>query len=159
MFDQFANSIGVSLVIVLSSAFALVLALNVSRARYKYGIKTPATTGNIDFERSFRAHLNYIENLVIFLPLFLVSIINSGADFLTKNFAFSVFIIGLVWLLSKVTSAMNYINNWNSKVGLVSYVISLLCFILLVIISFSGMQTMTSQIMNPAARNPEIRTR
>lgn len=152
MFDQFANSVGISLIIALSAIFAQILSLNVSRARYKYGVKTPATTGNIDFERSFRAHLNYIENLVVFLPLFVMGVMNSGSDFLSKNFAFSVFVIGVVWLLAKVVSALRYINNWNAKIGMIMYVISILCLILLVFISFSGMLAMTSQIMNAPMR-------
>jgi glutathione S-transferase len=152
MFDQFANTVGISLIIALCAIFAQILSLNVSRARYKHGVKTPATTGNINFERSFRAHLNYIENLVVFLPLFIIAEMNSGADYLSKTFAYSVFIIGIVWLISRIVSALNYINNWNSKIGLVAYIISFLCLVLLIFISFSGMWILTGQILNPAMR-------
>jgi glutathione S-transferase len=152
MFDQFANSVGISLVIALCAIVAQALSLNVSQARYKHGVKTPATTGNINFERSFRAHLNYIENLVVFLPLFVIGVMNSGADYLSKNFASAVFIIGSVWLLSRIISALNYINNWNSKIGLIAYIISFVCLTLLVYISFSGMWVLTGQITNPAMR-------
>jgi glutathione S-transferase len=159
MFDQFANTTGVSLIIVLSSALALILSLNVSRARHKYGIKTPATTGNVNFERASRSHLNYIENLIVFLPLFLVSIINSGADYLSMNFAPTVFVIGIVWLTSRIVSALNYIKNLNYIIGIGAYITSLLCFILLIFISISGIVTTTSQIMNPVLTNPEMRMR
>lgn len=41
----------------------------VGKARGKYGVKAPATTGHPDFERAFRAHQNTLEQLVLFLPL------------------------------------------------------------------------------------------
>ena len=40
----------------------------VGKARGKYGIKSPATTGDPAFERTFRAHQNTIESTVMFLP-------------------------------------------------------------------------------------------
>lgn len=40
----------------------------VSRARGKYGIKAPATSGDPVFDRTFRVHQNTLEQLVIFLP-------------------------------------------------------------------------------------------
>ena len=40
----------------------------VSRARAKFGVKVPATSGNADFERVFRAQMNTLEWLPIFLP-------------------------------------------------------------------------------------------
>ena len=40
----------------------------VDRAREQYGVKAPATTGHEIFERYNRAHLNSIEQIVLFLP-------------------------------------------------------------------------------------------
>jgi glutathione S-transferase len=40
----------------------------VSRARVKFGVKLPAISGNVDFERVFRAQMNTLEWLPIFLP-------------------------------------------------------------------------------------------
>jgi len=40
----------------------------VGRARYRYGVKAPATTGNEDFERVYRVQMNTLEMLAIFLP-------------------------------------------------------------------------------------------
>lgn len=40
----------------------------VGRARYRYGVKAPATTGNEDFERVYRVQMNTLELLAIFLP-------------------------------------------------------------------------------------------
>jgi uncharacterized MAPEG superfamily protein len=40
----------------------------VGRARTKYGVKAPATTGHPDFERTNRVHINTLENLITFIP-------------------------------------------------------------------------------------------
>lgn len=45
-----------------------VFSLLVGRARGKYGVKAPATSGNDMFERFYRVHYNTIENLVLFIP-------------------------------------------------------------------------------------------
>lgn len=46
----------------------IVMAALVGRARGKYGIKAPATTGHPEFERANRVHINTLENLIIFVP-------------------------------------------------------------------------------------------
>ena len=40
----------------------------VGRARYRYGVKAPATSGNEDFERVYRVQMNTLEMLAIFVP-------------------------------------------------------------------------------------------
>jgi glutathione S-transferase len=45
-----------------------VMAALVGRARAKYGIKAPATTGHPDFERVNRVHVNTLEALIMFVP-------------------------------------------------------------------------------------------
>lgn len=44
------------------------IGLLVARARGRYGIKAPATSGNEIFERYFRVQQNTLEQLLIFLP-------------------------------------------------------------------------------------------
>jgi glutathione S-transferase len=44
----------------------------VARARVRCHVPAPATTGNPEFERYFRAHANTLEQLVIFIPALLV---------------------------------------------------------------------------------------
>jgi uncharacterized membrane protein YecN with MAPEG domain len=46
----------------------IVMSALVGRARAKYGIKAPATTGHHDFERANRVHINTLENLIVFVP-------------------------------------------------------------------------------------------
>ncbi len=45
----------------------------VGRARAKYGIRAPATSGHELFERAFRIHANTLEQLVGFLPVLLMA--------------------------------------------------------------------------------------
>jgi len=43
-------------------------AFAVGKAREKYAVKAPATTGNEIFERNFRVQMNTLEQLIIFIP-------------------------------------------------------------------------------------------
>jgi uncharacterized membrane protein YecN with MAPEG domain len=46
----------------------LVMAALVGRARGKFAISAPATTGHPEFERVNRVHVNTLENLIVFVP-------------------------------------------------------------------------------------------
>lgn len=58
----------VALVILLALVEFVAFGILVGRARAKYGVKAPATTGNEEFERWFRVHYNTMELLVVFVP-------------------------------------------------------------------------------------------
>lgn len=58
-----------TLVLILALLSYVHATLKVGGARGKFGIKAPATTGNEDFERVFRAHQNSVEQMVLFVPL------------------------------------------------------------------------------------------
>lgn len=45
----------------------------VGRARSRYGVAAPATTGHPVFERAFRVQMNTLEQLVAFLPALLIA--------------------------------------------------------------------------------------
>jgi glutathione S-transferase len=72
----------------------------VSRARGKFGVKLPAISGNPDFERVFRAQMNTLEWLPIFLPslwLFAIYISDTVAA-----------AIGLVWIAGRILYMTGY---------------------------------------------------
>jgi glutathione S-transferase len=72
----------------------------VARARGKFGVKLPAISGNPDFERVFRAQMNTLEWLPIFLPslwLFAIYISDSIAAAL-----------GLVWVIGRILYVLGY---------------------------------------------------
>ena len=58
----------VSLISLLALLQFSIFGILVGRARGKYGITAPATTGNEVFERTFRVHYNTLEKLVVFIP-------------------------------------------------------------------------------------------
>ena len=58
----------VDIVTVLAVLQFIAFGFQVGRARGKYGVKTPATTGNELFERFFRIQQNTLELLVCFIP-------------------------------------------------------------------------------------------
>lgn len=73
----------------------------VSRARAKYGIKAPATSGHEIFDRTHRVHQNTLEQLVVFLP----------ALWLFGTFVSSSWgaLIGLVFLAARVVYLRGYV--------------------------------------------------
>jgi len=72
----------------------------VGKARVRYGIKAPATTGDPAFERAFRVQMNTLENAVLFLPaLWLAALTNPGLV---------PAVVGLIWLAGRVLYALAY---------------------------------------------------
>lgn len=74
--------------------------IRVGKARGTYGIKAPATTGNLDFERIFRVQMNTLENAVMFLPslwLFTMYVSPLWAS-----------LVGTVWLVGRVWYVLAY---------------------------------------------------
>jgi uncharacterized membrane protein YecN with MAPEG domain len=50
----------------------IVFGIQVGRARGRYGIKAPATSGNDQFDRYFRVQQNTLESLIVFIPSLLL---------------------------------------------------------------------------------------
>ena len=73
------------------------------RARGKYGIKAPATSGHPLYERAYRVQMNTIENSVLFLPTL----------WLAATYGFSGWagIAGLVWVIGRVWYALAYLRD------------------------------------------------
>jgi len=89
---------------------ALVTALNVvlmfvtmylvGRARMRYGVKAPATTGNPDFERVLRVQMNTLEASAMFLPsLWLFAL------YLSSVWAG---VLGMLWILGRILFTAGY---------------------------------------------------
>jgi glutathione S-transferase len=58
----------IALVVLLSLLEFMVFGILVGRARARYKIVAPATSGDPVFERTFRVHYNTLEMLVVFIP-------------------------------------------------------------------------------------------
>ncbi|MGO8954987.1 MAG: MAPEG family protein [Rhodomicrobium sp.] len=89
-----------ALVTILAVAFYLYTGIAVAKARVKYGVKAPATSGQPDFERMFRIQMNTLEWLPVFLPaLWLFAIyVNDRAAAL----------LGLVWIFGRILYFRGY---------------------------------------------------
>lgn len=75
----------------------------VGKARTKYSIAAPATTGHPEFERAFRVQMNTLENAVLFLPaLWLFAAFVSGLWSAA---------LGAVWLAARVWYAIAYLQD------------------------------------------------
>ena len=117
-----------ALITALTMLLYLVLAINVSKARKKYGVALPATTGNPDFERVYRVHMNTLEQLMLFLPslwlcaVFINPLIASG--------------LGLVWLVGRILFARGYYKSVEGRN--LGFIIAILVNVLLLLGGIGG---------------------
>lgn len=89
-----------ALITLLTLLLILATGIAVAKARSKYGIKAPATTGNDDFERIFRVQMNTQESAILFLP----------ALWLFSSYVSPLWagVVGLVWVVARVHYAVGY---------------------------------------------------
>jgi len=76
------------------------LGLSVAKARSRYKIAAPATTGDPAFERIYRVHMNTLEWMVVYLPclwLFAFFVSDAGAA-----------VLGLVWIAGRYLYKRGY---------------------------------------------------
>lgn len=76
-------------------------------ARWRHGIKAPATTGHPGFERAYRVQVNTLEQMPIFLP----SLWLAGFYFSDQIAA----IIGLVFIAFRILYAVLYLRAAESR--------------------------------------------
>lgn len=117
-----------SLVTVLTLLLFFVLTANVGRARVKYKVLPPQTSGDPDFERVFRVQQNTLEQLIMFLPsLWLFSLFVSpiwGAG------------IGVLWIIGRILYAWGYYQAAQKRV--IGFGINALSLLVLLIGSLVG---------------------
>lgn len=91
-----------ALVTCLAILVYFLISFRVGKARQTYGIKAPAISGNPDFERIFRVHMNTLEWMPIFLPaLWLFAIYVSDAIAAA---------LGVVWIVGRILYMIGYAN-------------------------------------------------
>jgi uncharacterized membrane protein YecN with MAPEG domain len=78
----------------------MILGINVGRARVKYNVQPPNTSGNADFERVFRVHQNTLEHMVPFLAAFWVFSLLVDAKIGAA--------LGGAWILGRILYAWGY---------------------------------------------------
>jgi glutathione S-transferase len=79
----------------------------VGRARGRYGIAAPATTGHEVFERYFRVHMNTLEQLALFLPALWIF-----GYYVSEVWAAG---LGTVWIVGRAAYCMLYVKEPKSR--------------------------------------------
>jgi len=116
------------IVTVLAVLQFIVFAMKVGRARARYGVKAPATTGNEIFERYFRVQQNTLELLLALLPgLYLFS------RYLNPLWAA---VLGVIYLAGREIYAATYVRD-PAKRGL-GFALSMLPILFLLIGALVG---------------------
>jgi glutathione S-transferase len=88
------------IVTLLAVALYFFFATQVAVARVKFGVRHPATTGELTFERTFRAHQNTLEWMPTFLaPLWLCALYFNDV---------AAAAVGLVWVVGRVVYFFGY---------------------------------------------------
>ncbi|HYD80792.1 MAG TPA: MAPEG family protein [Paucimonas sp.] len=93
----------VNLLIALALIQYAVFGWLVGRARYKYGVRAPAASGNEMFERYYRVQMNTLELLVLLLP----------AAWLASRYHGPVFVsvsIG-IYIVGRIVYFMSYLSH------------------------------------------------
>ena len=96
-----------ALVTCLAVLMYFLFSFRVGKARRTYGVKAPAISGNPDFERVSRVHMNTLEWMPIFLPaLWLFAIYISDAIAAA---------LGVIWIIGRVLYMTGYAKAANKR--------------------------------------------
>ncbi|HEY1613644.1 MAG TPA: MAPEG family protein [Rhizomicrobium sp.] len=98
-------------VTVLIGLFYFYTAFRVGNLRGRHGIKAPATSGHPEFDRAYRVHLNTLEQMALFLPLFWVS------AYYPIGWAWLAPVVGLVWLVARIVYLIGYMADPEKRIA------------------------------------------
>jgi uncharacterized MAPEG superfamily protein len=119
----------VALITALTTLLLVLAGGLVGRARGRYGIKAPATTGHPDFERAFRAHMNTLEQVSLFLPvLWLAAVYGSNEPLVGW--------VGYAWLVGRLWYVIGYVRDANQR-G-IGFMIGMVAYAFLLVIALKG---------------------
>jgi glutathione S-transferase len=97
----------VALVTVLALLEYQFFGIMVGRARGRYSIAAPATTGHEVFERYFRVHMNTLEQLALFLPALWIF-----GYYVSEVWAAG---LGTIWIVGRAIYCMLYVKEPKSR--------------------------------------------
>lgn len=103
----------------------------VGRARGRFKVPAPATTGSDDFERVFRVQMNTVESTVLFLPALWLA-----AIYFSPRVAAA---LGVLWVASRIWYAIAYAGS--AKARHIPFGVSVLAILGLIAISLWGVLT------------------
>jgi uncharacterized membrane protein YecN with MAPEG domain len=106
----------------------MVTVFQVGRARTKYKVYAPSTTGDPGFERAFRVQMNELENIVVFLPSMWIYAIMGNPRIAA--------ILGAVYLAGRILYALGY---WShSRRRALGYYVATTAFALTWVLALAG---------------------
>lgn len=92
-----------SLITLLTVLLMFVTSVIVGKARVKYEIMAPATSGHEVFDRAYRVQMNTLEAAAMMLPSLWIYAIFNGET--------GAFAMGVIWLLGRAWYAQSYLTN------------------------------------------------
>jgi uncharacterized MAPEG superfamily protein len=123
----------VDLVTLLAVLEFLAMTWLVGKARVKYAVRAPATTGDENFERWFRVQQNTLETLIMFLPALWVA-----AHYWPTEW---VALVGVVYLVGRGVYLVAYVRDPRKRgIGYLLSVLPIMALVLLGLVGiFSGL--------------------
>jgi glutathione S-transferase len=119
----------VALITALTTLLLVFAGVLVGRARGRHGIQAPATTGHPDFERAFRAHMNTLEQVSLFLPALWLAAIYGGNEPLVGW-------LGYAWLVGRVWYVIGYVGAAGRRGP--GFLIGMLAYAFLLVMALKG---------------------
>lgn len=93
----------VAIATLLALAQSFWFAFMVGQARVRDEVNAPAMTGNEDFMRNFRVHMNTVENIIIMVPAMWIF-----GRYINAEIAAA---IGVVWIISRFIYRSGYLES------------------------------------------------
>ena len=118
----------VELVALLALLQFLIFIVFVGRARGRYGVKAPATSGHEIFDRYFRVQQNTQENLLMFLPALWIAALYWNPLWIAA--------VGAIYLLGRVLYCAGYVRNPSSRA--LGYMLTAIPILVLLLAAFYG---------------------
>ncbi|MGD9583643.1 MAG: MAPEG family protein [Lysobacterales bacterium] len=118
----------IAIITLLNVLLMFVAALLVGRARGTYQIKAPAVSGQVDFERVFRAQQNTLEQTLMFLPTLWLAAQYGHAGYVAA--------LGYVWLLGRTWYLFAYARDAARRGG--GFMVGMLAWLGLTILCLIG---------------------
>jgi len=97
----------VELVLTLALIEYWLMGLLAGRARLKYGVPAPATTGHPIFERYYRVHQNTLEQLMVFVPALSIFALSGATQ--------GAVVLGSLFIFARLIYAVGYVKNPDSR--------------------------------------------
>lgn len=118
-----------ALVVLLTALLQFGTMYAVGRARGKYGIHAPATSGHPAFERAYRVQMNTLESTMMFLPALWVAV--------RYGYVLWAGVAGLVWIVGRVWYAWAYLDDAKKRGP--GYMVGMLGWAALMVMSALGL--------------------